>query len=244
MSGAREHEPGRDPDLGPEMRAAEYVLGTLDARERAELEREAAADPAAARRVRSWEARLAPLMGGVPIVAPPPHVRAALLRAIPDRARPDQIAALRRRVRRWRAAAGGAGLLAAGLALFVALPSGLREGAGRGIGTAAGEQRYLAVVQPGGALPALIVRVDLRAGTAQVRPVGAETPAGRSLELWYIGAAGPQAIGLVGAAPSRIALPQGASGDGVIAVTVEPEGGAPDGRPTGPAVYTGKLIAE
>lgn len=244
MSGAQETDAGPDPDVAPELRAAEYVLGTLDARERADLEREAAADPAAAGRVRAWEARLAPLMGGVPAVVPPPHVRTALLRAIPERAGPGQLAALRRQVRRWQAAAGGAGLLAAGLALFVALPSGLRDGAGRGVGTAAGEQRYLAIVQGGGALPALIVRVDLRTGTAQVRPVGAETPAGRSLELWYIGAAGPQTIGLLGAAPSRIALPQGASGDGVIAVTVEPEGGAPDGRPTGPAVYTGKLIAE
>ena len=240
MSGAGAPDAGRDPDFAHEMRAAEYVLGTLDARERADVERETAADPAASRRIRAWEARLAPLMGGVPAIVPPPHVRAALLRAIPDRAGPDQVAALRRRVRRWQAAAGGAGLLAAGLALFVALPAGLRDGAGRGTG----EQRYLAVVQGGGALPALIVRVDLRAGTAQVRPVGAETPAGRSLELWYIGAAGPQTIGLVGAAPSRIALPRGASGDGVIAVTVEPEGGAPDGRPTGPAVYTGKLIAD
>ena len=238
MSGAQGREPDRDPGAAPEMRAAEYVLGTLDARERADVEREAAADPAAARRVRAWEDRLAPLMGGVPAVVPPPRVRAALLRAIPDRAGPDQLAVLRRRVRRWQAAAGAAGLLAAGLALFVALAPGPRDGAGRG------EQRYLAVVQGGGALPALIVRVDLRAGTAQVRPVGAEAPAGRSLELWYVGASGPRTIGLVGAAPSRITLPQGASGDGVIAVSVEPQGGSPSGQPTGPVVYTGKLIAE
>lgn len=240
MSGAEDRDAGRDPDFAHEMRAAEYVLGTLDARERADLEREAAADPAAAGRVRAWEDRLAPLMEIIPAVVPPPQVRPALLRAIPDRTARDQLAALRRRVRRWQAATGGAGLLAAGLALFVAVAPGSRDGAGEG----AGAGHYLAVVQGGGALPALIVRVDMRAGTAQVRPVGAEAPAGRSLELWYVGASGPKTIGLVGAAPSRITLPQGASPDGVIAVSVEPQGGSPSGQPTGPVVYTGRLIAE
>ncbi len=36
----------------PDLRAAEYVIGTLDAHERAELERELAIDPDAASRVR------------------------------------------------------------------------------------------------------------------------------------------------------------------------------------------------
>jgi anti-sigma-K factor RskA len=39
-------------------------------------------------------------------------------------------------------------------------------------------------------------------------------------------------------------LPPGASPDGVIAVSVEPPGGSPSGQPTGPVIYTGKLIAE
>ena len=128
----------------------------------------------------------------------------------------------------------GAGLLAAGLALFVAV--GLRPEQEGG--------RYLAVVQGGGALPALIVRVDTRTGTAQVRPVGAEAPAGRNLELWYVGAEGPKPIGLVGVASNRVTLPAGASPDGVIAVSVEPPGGSPTGQPTGPVIYTGKLIPE
>ena len=240
MSGVGDRDADRDPDFENEMRAAEYVLGTLDPRERAELERATTHDPAAAERVRGWERRLAPLMGGIPAIVPPAHVRSALLKAIPDRARPDQLAILRRRVRRWQAAAGGAGLLAAGLALFVAIAPGSRDWLGGG----AREARYLAVVQSDGSLPALIVRVDLKTGTALVRPVGAAAPAGRSLELWYVGAAGTTSIGLVGAAPSRIALPKDASADGVIAVSVEPKGGSPSGQATGPVVYTGKLIPE
>lgn len=220
----------------PDLRAAEYVLGTLDARERADLEREAAVDVNVASRVRVWEQRLAPLLDAVPSVPPPPQVRAALLRSLPGALPepPDQLAALRRQVRRWRIAAAGAGLLAAGLALFVAVGPRLAPEGGR----------YLAVVQGGGAQPALIVQVDIRTGTAQVRPVGAEAPAGRNLQLWYVGAAGPKPLGLVGAVPSRVALPPGASPDAAIAVSVEPPGGSPTGQPTGPVIYTGKLIPE
>lgn len=240
MSGVADRDADRDPDFEHEMRAAEYVLGTLDPRERAELERATARDPAAAERLRDWERRLAPLMGAIPAIAPPPHLRSAVLRAVSDRARPDPLVMLRRRLHRWQMATGGAGLLAAGLALFVAIAPGQRSGSGGATQTA----QYLAVVQSAGALPALIVRIDLQTGTALVRPVGAEAPAGRSLELWYVGAGGTKSIGLVGATPSRIALPKGASADGVIAVSVEPQGGSPSGQATGPVVYTGKLIPE
>lgn len=225
-----------DPAPDPDLRAAEYVLGTLDVPERAAVEHAVAADPDAASQVRDWERRLAPLLDAVPPVAPPPRIRAALLRSLPGASPepPDQLAALRRQVQLWRIAAAGAGLLAAGLALFVAV--GLRPEPEGG--------RYLAVVQSGGALPALIVRVDTRTGTAEVRPVGAEEPAGRNLQLWYVGAAGPKPLGLVGATSSRVTLPPKASPDGTIAVSVEPPGGSPTGQPTGPVIYTGRLIAE
>ncbi|MCJ2057220.1 anti-sigma factor [Methylobacterium sp. J-048] len=232
---------GSDPGPDPDLRAAEYVLGTLDPGERAAMARVLATDAEAAGRVRAWERRLAPLLSAIPSVVPSPRVRAALLRALPagsggspDPLAHDPFAHLRRQVRRWRIATAGAGLLAAGLALFVAVGSRPESEGGR----------YLAVVQGGGALPALIVRVDTRTGTAQVRPVGAEAPAGRSLELWYVGAEGPKPLGLIGAAASRVSLPQGAAPDGVLAVSVEPPGGSPSGQPTGPVVYTGKMIAE
>ncbi|MDP4025152.1 anti-sigma factor [Methylobacterium sp. NEAU 140] len=231
MSGG---DPGPTPD--PDLRAAEYVLGTLEAGERAVMAREAERDPALDGRIRAWEARLAPLAAAVAPVAPPTRVRDALLQSLRGRREgaPDPVGRLRRQVRRWQGIAAGAGLLAAGLALFITV----------GPSTGPGDGRYIAVVQGGGALPALIVRVDTRSGTAQVRPVGADAPAGRSLELWYVGAAGAKPLGLVGTTPSRVTLPPGASQDGVIAVSVEPPGGSPSGQPTGPVIYTGKLIAE
>lgn len=223
------------PEPERDLRAAEYVLGTLSAEERLAFERERAADPAAEAARLAWERRLSPLALAAPEVAPPAGVWAAIRQALPRRtaASDERVLALRRQVTRWRMAAGGAGLLAAGLALFVTV-------GGRDPGP-----RYLAVVQSGGAVPALVVTVDIAAGTAQVRPVGAETPAGRSLELWYVaGGAPPKPLGLVGSAPGRITLPAGTAADGVIAVSVEPPGGSPTGQPTGPVIYTGKLIRE
>jgi quercetin dioxygenase-like cupin family protein len=62
-------------------RAAEYVLGLLSPQEREAVERAAAADPALAREIAVWNARLEPLLD-VAEVTPPPglfdRVRAAI----------------------------------------------------------------------------------------------------------------------------------------------------------------------
>jgi len=76
-----------------------------------------------------------------------------------------------------------------------------------------------------------------------------DLPAGKSHELWVLPAKGgaPVSLGLlphtgdhhrVLTASQRAAL----AGAKTIAVSLEPEGGSPSGAPTGPVVYTGKLI--
>lgn len=52
-------------------RAADYVMGTLSAEERAEVERAAAADPALAREIDTLSAQLSPLLLDAPEVEPP-----------------------------------------------------------------------------------------------------------------------------------------------------------------------------
>ena len=95
-------------------------------------------------------------------------------------------------------------------------------------------------------MPALIVRVDLATHSVTVRPIEAETPPGKSLELWYVGAnAAPKSMGLVGSARASMPMP----GDmqltnATFAVSVEPVGGSPTGAPTGPIRYKGTLVAE
>ncbi|MGU3539620.1 anti-sigma factor [Methylobacterium sp. A54F] len=224
-------------DADRDLRAAEYVLGTLPPAERAAFAIERSIDPAAEAAARAWESRLAPLDAAAPEVRPDARVWARIAAALPGAVAAnddDRVGALTRKLRFWRGAAAAGGLLAAGLALAV----------GAGLLRPQPAGRYIAVVQSGGAQPALIVSVDTATGTAQVRPVEAAAPAGRSLELWYVAAgAAPRSLGLVGAAPGRVAVP-GADASGVLAVSSEPPGGSPTGQPTGPVLYTGKLIRE
>lgn len=228
----------------PDGAAGEFVLGTLPAQERAAFSRALEQDADLRARVSAWEARLAPLAVAAPPVMPDAGTWAAIAAQIehaPDAARAEggaRIIRLERGLRRWRLAAGAAGALAAGLALWIA--AGPRP--------AADGTQYLAVVDRGGALPALIVRVDLGSGTVQVRSLAAETPPDRSLELWYVGAgAAPRSLGLVTDATASLPVPAGlrAGAEGAsLAVSVEPRGGSPTGAPTGPVIYSGKLVRE
>ena len=54
--------------------AAEYVLGTLDARDAAAVEAALASDAALLAEVTAWESRLAPLQALAPPEAPPPDL--------------------------------------------------------------------------------------------------------------------------------------------------------------------------
>ncbi len=226
----------------PDLRAAEYVLGTLSAAEREAYRRDRAASPALQAAERAWEARLAPLAGAVPEVAAPPGAWEGIAaRVARETSRPAApVVDLRPALRRWRRAALAAGSLAAGLAVFIAVER---------LAPAPETAQYLAVVNRGGELPALVVRVDTRAGTVQVRPLAAEAPRDRSLELWVVPAAGaPRSLGLVrNEAGARFPLPAGDKAllEGAsLAVTVEPPGGSPSGAPTGPVVYSGRLVRD
>jgi anti-sigma-K factor RskA len=146
--------------------------------------------------------------------------------------------ALRRSLSRWRAVAAAASALAAALVIFIADREISRH--------PSVQPSYVAVVNRGGDQPALIVRVDLASGHVFVRPIAAEAPSGKSLELWYIGEGkAPKSMGLIDKGPLRMPLPAGATVDkATFAVTVEPQGGSPTGDPTGPIVYSGQLIKE
>jgi anti-sigma-K factor RskA len=224
--------------------AAEYVLGTLDEAERSEFERRLAAEPDAREAVARWRERLAPLADALEPVTPPAHVWGDIEAQIDSAATDNtvsfdaEVKRLRRKVVFWRGVTSGALALAAALALFV-IDRALLAPAQQG-------KSYVAVVNRGGDAPALIVRVDTAARTVYVRPLAAETPTGRSLELWYINAGqAPKSLGLVQNASARLPLPDDLARNKVtIAVTSEPQGGSPIGGPTGPIVYSGEMFAE
>jgi anti-sigma-K factor RskA len=231
-----------------DMLAAECVLGTLDPAERADFERRLAAEEEAKRAVDEWNRRLSPLALLVSEEEPPKELWDRIEQEIQapsptgawqvrSLAANDNLAeGLRRSVTGWRRASIAAAALAASLAAFIAyreLPGGKYPG-----GT------YIAIVSRPGERPALIVNVDPASKSAYLVPVSLEAPAGRSLELWFIGSGEkPRSMGLLKPQAERRSLPAGAQIEKAsLAVSVESEGGSRTGLPTGPVVYSGQLI--
>lgn len=232
--------PGDVPPDDPQSAAGEYVLGTLSVREREAVAQAMAGDPGLRAMIEAWEARLSPLVAGTQAITPDPSTWAAIRARLGSSGAVDErVIRLQRMVRRWRWGAVGAGLLAAALALWIAVAPY----------RSAREREYLAVVNRGGALPPLVVRVDLAAGVVRVRSLATETPDNRNLELWYVGAGGtPQSLGVITEPAARFAVPDvlrdANAAQGSLAVSVEPPGGSPTGRPTGPILYTGRLVQD
>ena len=222
-----------------DVAAGEYVLGTLDHQERLAFERALSRDAGLRASVEAWERRLAPL-GRDTVSHEPP---ADLFNRIEQRLTQQEYGQIHRLQRLdrsrgfWRSLAVGASALAAALALYVAVPHVMP----------AGDAGFISVVDRGGALPPLIVRVDVGRREIAIQPIAADTPAGRSLELWFVrDGQSPRSLGVMDASFTSRSLPEdidrNALSNALFAVSVEPPGGSPSGAPTGPVIYTGKLI--
>jgi anti-sigma-K factor RskA len=76
-------------------------------------------------------------------------------------------------------------------------------------------------------------------------PVAAQAPAGKSYELWIIAPKqAPRSLGVIDAATGerRLADDRSMARNVTYAVTVEPKGGSPTGKPSGAPVFYGKLV--
>lgn len=268
-------------DEDNEALAAEYVLGTLDADERAQAAALRLADPNFARMVDAWERRLGELNTMVVPVEPPPHVWNRISGQIgsepptgdirlpdpsppPPAPRADNVvdfAAASSRARRWRATSILTGAIAASLTLFVGaqqyrpdmLPSQLRPPV-QVVEVPAkppdrSGEKFVAVLQKDAASPAFLLTVDVATRTMTARRVGAEQLSGQSYELWLVSDKfdKPRSLGVIGAgefdrSPALASYDPATINQATYAVSLEPQGGSPTAEPTGPILWTGKLI--
>jgi len=221
--------------------AAEYALGTLEAGAPAALVARRLREPDLDAAIRAWEARLSPLAEATPPLAPPtdflPAIEARIHAVAPAS---DAVATLRRRLTRWRAAAIGATGIAAALAIGIV---------GREATRPAAPGEFVAVLQKSPDSPAFVATVNLARGELTVRPVAARPQAGKSYELWIIDPklGAPRSLGVLDASavtrnPRLSGYDRSVVEDATYAVTIEPEGGSPDGKPSGPPVFVGKLV--
>jgi anti-sigma-K factor RskA len=231
MTDARDHIDRPDDD----MLAAEFVLGVLDATDRAGVTRRIARDNAFAALVAAWENRLVPWTADIAPVQPPLEVWNKISAALPQErtARPG----LWSSVTMWRwLTFSTAALAAACLAVLVVFSN--RPVPQPLVATLAADGRSN-----------FVVTIDPGRGAIAVMPAGYATDPARVPELWLIAPGDrPRSLGVIN--PSNavtLAIPADlrplATSQAALAVSLEPPGGSPTGAPTGPVIAQGKLTA-
>lgn len=255
---------GNDPPSA-DLLAGEYVLGVLDAEQRREAQARIERDPGFARLVIDWEHRLSPLIDANGAVDVPAHVwpriRTHLGWAAVDTSRGVARIGLWQSTGFWRAATALAAAAAIG-AIAIGPLGLLRDDRDLpvGPGPVAVDTTPPPVEDPSAPKPVTtlahddgspgwLASVDRTKGTVLMVPVPAPADAkGRVPELWLIPPGGTaKSLGIVSIDRShtvkvpdtlRDALEKGA----VLAITLEPVGGAPQGVATGPIIAKGAIV--
>ena len=246
-----------DPDFTAMVQAWEYRLGVLN-------QMVGSVEP----RPEVWD-RIKAAAGlsepQVPLVLPeaaPPV--AADVSAPAATADDSNLVRLSTQARRWRNIATFTTAIAAALVAMIAvgayrpdlLPDGLRPKPRTQVvevktppAPAPASAQYVAVLQKEGGAPAFILTVDGATKNFTVRKVGAAAEPGKSFELWLISdkLPRPRSLGVIGggdftARPVLASYDTDLVNNATYAVTIEQEGGSPDGNPHSAPVYAGKLV--
>lgn len=227
-----------------EVLAGEYVLGVVDAQQRRTVQARIATDPAFARLVAEWEQRLGSLHAGIAPVEVPPHVWQRIRSQLGWQMPPARTS-LWHSIGLWRAATALAVIAAIAAVLVGRIPPRTPQHPTIALQPAAGPVTTLS--RDSGA-PGWLASIDVGGGTMMLVPVPAPPDAkGRVPELWLIpqGRA-PQPLGLLSSSRSHAitvppALRAALRSGSLLAVSLEPPGGAPHGAPTGPIIAKGTI---
>jgi anti-sigma-K factor RskA len=222
-----------------EIISGEYVLGILSEEDRRRVEARIASDPKFARQVHRWQTNLADFNDDYREVKPSPDLYnkiEARLFGVEQQARASVFQLIWGSVHFWRGLTASALILAVGIAVadrvtLVPQPA----------------SKPLVAELTGMDSPiSLIASYDVNSGQLTVTPAALKQEQPKSLEVWLIeDNKAPVSLGV---------LPDNGKGDlqltaamrkqfvegRTIAITVEPFGGAPEGKPTGPIIALGK----
>ena len=217
--------------------AAEYVIGSLPADERAAFEHALAREFALQQEVYYWQDMLLPMTRMLNPVDPSPEVWKRIERSTAS-TRPAAAPRWWQGLNFWRFGAVAASMLAVVLALKLMAPP-----------TAPETVRYVAVLQSPEKKDAGWIVEASAGGKLRLTPLGTTAVAPQKvLQFWTKaqGASGPTSLGLV--PPDRVTeidvarLPT-LEREQLFELTLEPEGGSTIGKPTGPILYVGRTVA-
>ena len=217
--------------------AGDFVLGTLDDAARIQAESLMASDPAFARAVNDWRQRLADFDATAETVTPQPALWSRIEAELGSSPVADPAAGWRARfwnnLNAWRTI----GLAAAATAMLLAV------GLGFAVREAQRTPAMIAVLVDGNKAGAVVhVFNDGRAVLLPLTDIA--VPADRALQVWTLPSRerGPVSIGLMQRAQT-LALSlrdiPAPNANQLFEITLEPKGGSPTGRPTGPILFKG-----
>lgn len=218
----------------------EYQLGLLDEDEAAEVRQWLDADPQATRLALEWERHFLELSDQLPPQPPTtalwPRIRQSL--GLQDEPRPIVLIHWWNNLLTWRLTSAA---LAVALLVALMLPM-LREP------TLTSERYTVVLQQPGeAAKPGWVIQVASDGSLLLDPLVADQVPEGRALQFWTLldPAEGPRSLGLVQAGqPLRLSaeLIGAVQAGQLFELTLEPAGGSPYNRPSGPVLYIGRAV--
>ncbi|EHK67549.1 anti-sigma factor [Achromobacter arsenitoxydans] len=232
---------GSDDDL--QAQAGEYVLGTLDAAQRRAIEARLPHEPALRAAIDAWERRLLPLTTLAEPIEPAPGLWTRIAASIAP-ARHAQPVPARGRWWHWDSLALWRGLAGGGFAAAAALAATLvlREAA-----PPAPPRYFVVLAAPQNQAPGWLVQAQTE-GRLRLVPLGIDVvPADKSLQFWTKADSwsAPVSLGLVKPGEA-IEVPVDQlpplQPNQLFELTLEPAGGSPIGRPTGPIQFIGRAV--
>lgn len=225
--------------------AGQYVLGTQNAAERRAIEERLPQDAALRAAVDAWEQRLQPLTSLAPPQEPSMGLWPRFAASLWPAAEPQRAAAAApRRWWDWDSLALWRGLAGSGFAAAAVLAGVLVLGPA----PAPGPARYFVVLAaPQSQAPGWLVQAQA-AGRLRLVPLGTDVvPAEKSLQFWTKadGWSAPVSLGLVKPGEA-IEVPVDKlpplQPNQLFELTLEPAGGSPIGKPTGPIQFIGRAV--
>ena len=233
---------GTEPQKPLNELAGEYVLGTLSAQQRLEVERRMPHEPALRAAVDAWEERLLPLTALAEPQTPPPRLWARIERSLDELLAPPK--AVTRDVQRWWDSLSiWRGLAGAGLAASLVLGMTLLTQT-----TSTPSPSYLVVlVAPQDKAPGWVIQTS-NSQDIQLIPLSVtEVPADKALEFWTKGDdwQGPVSLGLVKPGQTlQVPLDKlpPLQPNQLFELTLEQATGSPIGKPTGPIQFIGRAV--
>ncbi|WP_342594031.1 anti-sigma factor [Salinicola lusitanus] len=240
------------PPPGPEETddlAGEYVLGTLSAEQRLDVERRLQEDTKLQEAIWAWERRLQPYTAMVEPIAPSSRLWQRISRTLDDR-ETSRSSAEERATRPggllnrlwhdltlWRGVSLASIVVAIGLAAMLALGPGQTP-----------SSRYLVVLMtPQHTQAGWIVQAS-SPQRISLKPIGTfEVPPGKALEFWTKADdwSGPVSLGLVEPGETKQLslddLPP-LEDNQLFELTLEDDSGSPLDRPTGPIQFIGRAV--